>query len=123
MIRIGIMILSVLTIGTSAPVVGQNTLHIYEKALKAHTLAGIVRVGHGGEGAQGVLVEKCSEDWNTVMASTLTDEQGHFAFPRATRKGFHYLRLSGPGITTVLVKVKICRSAPQELSITIPFST
>jgi len=110
-----------LTLGT-VNLWAQNTLEVHKKAVAAQVLAGTVRVGQGGEGAKGVRVERCTNSWKSVKSSTTTDENGHFEFD-AVREGIYYLRFSATGLTTTLVRVRIRKSAPKELSITIPFAT
>ena len=112
---------ALLTLGV-VNLAGQNTLEVHEKPIAARVLAGTVRVGQGGEGARSVRVEQCTSNWQTVKSSTITDENGHFEFT-SVREGTYYLRFSAPGLTMTLVMVQIRKSAPKELSITIPFAT
>ena len=111
----------IVTLG-AVNVSGQNTVEVHEKPLAAQALAGVVRVGQGGEGAKSVRVEQCTRNWKSVKSFTTTDENGHFGFP-PVREGTYHLRFTGPGLTTTLIRVRIRESAPKELSITIPFAT
>lgn len=106
----------------SNPIESQSTVEAHEKPIAAQILAGIVRVGTGGEGAKGVKVERCTRNWKRVESSTTTDENGRFELP-LVKKGTYYLRFSAPGLTTTLIKVKIRKSAPKEVLVMIPFAT
>jgi hypothetical protein len=101
---------------------GQNAIELREKPVTAQMLAGTVRVGDGGGGAKGVLVERCTRDWKVVVSSTTTDEDGHFEFP-GIGQGTRYLRFSAAGVITTLLKVRISKWAPKEMSIAIRFAT
>jgi hypothetical protein len=85
---------------------------------KTQTLAGVVRIdGSDSDGIKGVLVEDCSSDWKRVIASTETDESGHFSLPNAQKAGLHYLRFSMYAVRTRLVKARIVKKGPKELSV------
>jgi hypothetical protein len=91
---------------------------------KAQTLAGIVRTGWPEAAVTGVLVEECTSDWKVVKFSTKTDETGHFSLQGHAAKGPHYLRLSGYGFNTTLIKVKISgRARDRELTLRIYVAT
>jgi hypothetical protein len=121
--KVGILIAAfILTFGALDRLSGQNTIEVHEKPLASQVLAGTVRVGQGGEGAKGVRVEQCTRNWKAVKSSTTTNENGRFEFP-GVGEGTYYLRFSAPGLTTTLIKVRICKSAPKEMSVTIPFAT
>lgn len=94
---------------------------LHEKPFKAQSLSGVVRLGPPpGVVADGVLVEECSSDWKTVMASTRTDGNGHFSLANSKSKGLHYLRLSGHDLQRTCVKVRISKLAhKKELILTI----
>jgi hypothetical protein len=96
----------------------------FAKPFEARVMAGVVRVGLSGEAAGGISIEECTKGWKLVLASTKTDESGHFSLGASNAKGVHYLRLTGPGMKPTLVRAKIRKSASnQELSLTIFVAT
>ncbi len=95
----------------------------YDHVFKARTLAGTVKVEFGAP-VKGVKVEECTEDWKTVLSSTVTDENGHFSFAEKPGRGLHYLRLLSPGLNMTLVKVRTTRLAHhKELSLPMHVAT
>ena len=114
-------IFSVLLFAVSTPC--QNEIIEIQEPFEAQALAGQVRVGEDPNGVKGVLAERCTSDWKSVLESTYTDEKEHFNFPKASRRKLHYLRLSFRGAHTLRVKVKITRSGTKKLSLTLEFAT
>jgi len=57
-----------------------------------------------------ILVELVSRDWKRRLAAIFTDSEGTFAFATA-RKGKHYLKLSGPGFDSLMVRVIATKKA------------
>lgn len=118
-----VMILGVLGLLVASDIFSQNQIISIDEPLKAQRLSGRVQLGDHPSPVRGVLVELCTKDWKAVKTSTHTDENGHFEFPRASKRELHYLRFSLYGAHTLLVKVKIDRSGPKELSISLTFAT
>lgn len=82
------------------------------RALAGHVLV----LGTDGP-ASGVTVELCSPDWKNVLASTKTDEKGHFSLEHLATGKLFYLRVSAPGMGIYELRVRIYRNAKQELTI------
>ena len=67
-----------------------TTLVVQKKISVSRALVGQVLVKGTDEPADGVTVELRSSDWKNVLASTKTDENGHFSLePRGTGKLFY----------------------------------
>jgi hypothetical protein len=101
----------------------QNEVTEADETFKARNLSGQVQLGDSSEGVKGVLVEDCTPHWKAVKASTHTDNMGRFNFPHASRARVHYLRLSFRGAHTLLIRVKLESTAPQELLLKLSFAT
>jgi hypothetical protein len=112
-------------LGSGIPGFSQGVAVVqFATPFRAQTLAGFVRVGSTEVAAGGVLVEECTGDWKVVKSSTKTDEAGHFSLSDKSRKGLHYLRLSGYGFNPTLIKVIISGSArDKELTLQIEVAT
>lgn len=93
-----------------------------EGIIESRSLAGYVDVGVEKAPAKGVLVELCSADRKTVIASTETDENGYFAFEKSSAKVFQ-IRLSSPGINPLWVRVRINKHASHDLKLHLSIST
>jgi len=97
---------------------------VEERIRTTQTLSGTVRPGDVTEkGLKDVLVEDCSPDWKMVIASTHTDENGHFNLLGADKKKLHYLRFSKYGINTSLIKARIGTRGDRDLSIILNVAT
>ena len=103
---------------------GTRPTRVVQKEISvSRALAGHVLVRGTDEPAGGVTVELCSSDWKTVLASTKTDEKGHFSLePPATGKLF-YIRVSAPGMDIYELRVRIKKQAAQELTIRLSVAT
>lgn len=97
---------------------------VLEKIQETQTLAGVVRIEDADfPGEKGVLVEDCSSDWGQIFASTRTDDLGHFKLPDTSKAKLHYLRFSKYAVRTELVKARIVKRGPKELSINLDNAT
>jgi hypothetical protein len=90
---------------------------VVSRALSGHVDVGITRLP-----AKNVTVELCSSDWQTVLASTKTDDNGHFSLGKPAGKLF-YIRVSSPGINPFQLRVRIKKGAPQDLAIHLSIAT
>lgn len=100
-----------------------TTLVVQKKISVSRALAGQVLVKGTDEPADGVTVELRSSDWKNVLASTKTDQKGHFSLePRAKGKLF-YIRVSAPGMDIYELRVRIDKHATQELTIHLSVAT
>ena len=95
----------------------QATLVIQQKISISQALAGHVNAGMEHKPAQGVTVELCSPDWQTVIASAKTDDHGYFSLERPATGKLFYLRLSAPGINSYQLRVRIQKRGPRDLTI------
>jgi hypothetical protein len=100
---------------------GVETIEIGEPFV-ARSLSGTVN-DPGGNGFAGARVEECTKGWNKVETAVATDASGHFAFPAATRNGMHYLKISASGMHTTLIRVKVKKSASQDVKVEIQVAT
>jgi hypothetical protein len=108
-----------LAVGTGYP----TTRVVQEKVSVSRALAGHVLVRGTDEPARGVTVELCSPDWQTVLASRKTDEQGHFSLEQPATGKLFYIRVSAPGMDIYELRVRINRHATQELTIHLSIAT
>ena len=83
----------------------------------SRSLGGQVVVLGTDEPASGVTVELCSPGWKKVIASTKTDNKGHFSIEPLSKSNLFYLRVSAPGMDVYQLRVRIDKLAGQELNI------
>ena len=108
-----------LTVGT-----GYSTTRVVQKKIfVSRALAGHVLVRGTDEPARGVTVELCSPDWQTVLATAKTDEQGHFSLAQQAKGKLFYIRVSAPGMDIYELRVRIDKHAPQKLTIHLSVAT
>ena len=89
----------------------------------SHALAGHALVWGTDEPVSGATVELYSSDWKTVLASTKTDEQGHFSLEQPTTGKLFYVRVSAPGMDSYELRVRIKKQVAQELTIHLSIAT
>ena len=89
----------------------------------SRALAGHVVVQGTDDPASSVTVELCSSDWKTVIASTKTDEKGHFSLEKPANAKLFYIRVSAPGMNIYELRVRIKKHAAQELTIHLSVAT
>jgi len=100
-----------------------TTLVMQREVSVSGALAGRVLVRGTDEPARGVTVELRSSDWQTVLASTKTDEQGHFLLEQPKTGNLFYVRVSAPGMDIYELRVRIKKHAKQELTIRLSIAT
>jgi hypothetical protein len=103
--------------GNATELVVQNEVSV------SRALAGQVAVLGTGEPANGVTVDLCTPDWKSVIASTRTDDKGHFSLEQAGNTKLFYLRVSAPGMDIYQLRVRIDKYAGQELNIRLSIAT
>ena len=97
---------------------GYSTMTVVQTQISvSRMLAGHAEVGGKNVPANGVTVELCSSDWNTVLASTKTDEKGYFSLEKPPTGKLFYIRLSAPGLDIYQLRVRIEKHATPELTI------
>lgn len=103
---------------------GYSTERVMQKKISvSRALAGQVLVRGTDEPANGVTVELCTSDWKTVLASTKTDEKGHFSLEQPATGKLFYIQVSAPGMDIYELRVRIKKHAAQELTIHLSVAT
>jgi|ERR1700733_2437696 len=103
---------------------GHSTMRVVQREISvSHALAGHVLVHGTNEPASGVTIELCSSDWKSVLASTKTDEKGHFSLEQPATGKLFYVRVSAPGMDIYELRVRINKRAAQELTIHLSVAT
>lgn len=103
---------------------GHATMTVALKTISVgRTLGGHVYVGKTNEPADDVTVDLCTSDWNTVLASTKTDEKGYFLLEKPTNEKLFHIRVSAPGMDIYELRVRIKKHAAQELTIHLTVAT
>jgi hypothetical protein len=95
----------------------QETLQI-DAVIKSKSLSGIVTDPNGAPLPK-VLVERVNKNWGERIEAILTDSEGQFVF-EPSRAGIHFVRLSKPGFTPMLLRVNVNQKARANLSIVLP---
>ena len=96
---------------------GHSTMTVVQKQISvSRKLAGHAEIGGTNVPANGVTVELCSSNWETVLASTKTDERGYFSLEKSATGKLFYIRLSGPGLDIYQLRVRIEKHATPELT-------
>jgi hypothetical protein len=117
------MICSQIVLLVSSAGISQLT-EVVDKVQITQSLAGVVRIWDpNSAGVRGVLVEECSSNWDHVLASTLTDDSGHFKLSNDPKRNLYYLRFSMNNMRTLLIKVKTTKRGSKELSIVLDYAT
>lgn len=114
-----LMLVLFLAVGSAYP----TTRVVQQQVSVSRALAGQVLVRGTDEPARGVTVELCSPDWQTVLASTKTDEQGHFSLSQPATAKLFYIRVSSPGMDIYELRVRVKKHAAQELTIHLSIAT
>src|SRR5712691_1510781 len=96
---------------------GQTTDIEQKGVVVSRALAGHVDFQPTKLPAKGVTVELCSPDWQTVLASTKTDENGYFSMEKPKLGKLFYLRLSASGVNPYKLRVRVKKHGPHELTI------
>lgn len=94
----------------------QTALVVQQGVVVSRSLSGHVDVGLTKVPAKGVTVELCSSDWQTVLASTKTDDNGYFSLEQRAAKLF-YIRVSSPGVNPFQLRVRVKKHAARDLKI------
>jgi hypothetical protein len=103
---------------------GHSTMRVVQKEISiSRALAGHVLVQGTDEPADSVTVELRSSDWKTVLASTKTDEKGHFSLEQPAPAKLFYLRVWGPGMDIYDLRVRISKNAAEQLTIRLSIAT
>jgi hypothetical protein len=104
--------------------IAHSTMRVVQKEVSvSRTLAGHVLVQGTDAPAGGVMVELCSSDWKTVLASTKTDEKGRFSLEKPASGKLFYLRVSAPGMDIYELRVRIDKNAADDLTIHLSVAT
>lgn len=118
--RVSLLVLLLfLTVGSAYP----TSRVVQQQVSVSRSLTGNVLVRGTDEPAGGATVEVCSPDWQTVLASTKTDEQGHFSLEHPAAGKLFYIRVSAPGMDIYELRVRINKRAKQDLTIHLSIAT
>jgi hypothetical protein len=118
--RVSLLVLLLfLTVGSAYP----TSRVVQQQVSVSRSLTGNVLVRGTDEPAGGATVEVCSPDWQTVLASTKTDEQGHFSLEQPAAGKLFYIRVSAPGMDIYELRVRINKRAKQDLTIHLSIAT
>jgi 5-hydroxyisourate hydrolase-like protein (transthyretin family) len=100
------------------------TIRVVQKKVSvSRALAGHVAVLGTEEPASGVTVGLCSPDWKKIIATTKTDDEGHFSLEKLANTRLFYLRVSAPGMDIYQLRVRIEKHAAEELKIHLSVAT
>jgi hypothetical protein len=114
-----LVLLFFLTVGSAYP----TSRVVQQQVSVSHSLTGHVLVRGTDEPAGGATVEVFSPDWQTVLASTKTDEQGHFSLAQPAKGKLFYIRVSSPGMDIYELRVRINKRAKHDLTIHLSIAT
>lgn len=95
----------------------QTAVIVQKNVAVSRTLAGHVSVGITKVPAKDITVELCSPDWQTVLSSTKTDNNGYFFLEKPAAGKLFNIRLSAPGVNPYRLRVRIKEDGAQELTI------
>jgi hypothetical protein len=101
----------------------QNTVVEQGWVSVSRTLAGHADIGLDKVPAENIMVDVCSADWQTVIASTKTDKNGFFSLPKSKSGQLYYVRLSAYGVNPYQLRVRIKKHVPQDLRIHLQVAT
>lgn len=103
---------------------GHATIRIVQQEISvSRALTDHVLVKGTDAPAGGVTVELCSSGWKAVLASTKTDEKGHFSLEKPASGKLFYLRVSAPGMDIYELRVRIDKHAADDLTIRLSVAT
>ena len=95
----------------------QNTVIVQKRVSVSQALSRHADIGITDIPAEGIMVEMCSPDWQTVLASTKTDKNGYFSLEKPKLGQLFYIRLSAPGMNPYRLRVRIKKHGAKELAI------
>jgi hypothetical protein len=101
---------------------GQTQIFVQEGTLDSRSLSGHVKGGSEETAVKDVVVELCTPDWKSVLASTKTDDAGYFYFKKLAGRLF-YLRFFAPGFHQLESKVRINKHATHDLIVHLTVAT
>lgn len=95
---------------------------IVDSPVEASCLCGQVKPAFAREGLKGALIEEVTPDYEQVIQSTYSVENGYFKFPKASFKELHNICVSsGPEFQTICYKIKISKKIKETLIIKLGF--
>ena len=93
----------VILVGAS-PACAQLEVVTIERPFRAQSLSGVV-VDPNGKPIAGVSVEARDPTFKSVLFATITDADGHFAFPAPKNGTVHYLHMESKGFDPMQMTV------------------
>jgi hypothetical protein len=119
--HLSFFLLVFLSLGATLTTAQRQFTITYAKAFNARALRGKVVLANTRDPIEGVLVEECTNGGKAVVQSTRTNNTGYFDLRPSLVRGEHDLRLSMPGMHTVMIRVHVLRLSPQsEISVEMP---
>ena len=117
--------LSCLLLSLLAPVcfAQGNQLEIVETPLTAQRLDGTVRMHFDEQPVPNVHVELCDRGWKRILASAITDENGHFHLVRSGNGPMYYIRIYARGVQHSRVHCATLKTRRPELELEISVGT
>lgn len=100
-----------------------NQTETVQQPIHARQLDGYVRLRYDQSGIPDVHIDECDAGWKHVLASTTTDDRGHFHLKPSTNDATHYLRLTARGFNIRFYTVRLSRHAPPELNLELNVGT
>jgi hypothetical protein len=101
---------------------GQYTNIELERVIVSRSLSGHVYTSGLKSPVEGATVELCGTGWDTVIASTKTDDKGFFTLKKPPGRLF-YIRVSLLNCDPLLVRVRVRRLATHHLTLLITVAT
>jgi carboxypeptidase family protein len=96
-------------------------LVVYEKPFHSRSLSGFV-LDYSHAPIPDVLVEECTEKWESCFAHTRTDQTGRFSWP-GVKKGRHFLKISSPGFNPTQIIVVVSWHSKAEFRLNLNVAT
>lgn len=102
------------------PAAGENVE--LPEPLVARRVSGRV-LDPNGHPVKRALVEITTPDWSERVSARFSDENGFFVFSDHLGSGEYPIRVTKPGFAPLLGKIKVSKSGPKAVDLTLHFAT